>query len=111
VTIYGKLRFDVLKRDRFTCRYCGAKAPQVVLHVDHVFPRALGGSNEPGNLVTACADCNWGKAAVPLDARLIRLRRPSDDVFSPDRVIAWGQWWYRIHAEWEKLVGVQEHAF
>lgn len=31
-----KLRFEVFKRDKFTCQYCGAKAPDVVLHVDHI---------------------------------------------------------------------------
>lgn len=25
-----KLRFEVFKRDKFTCMYCGAKAPEVV---------------------------------------------------------------------------------
>lgn len=55
------LRFDVLKRDNFTCRYCGAKAPETVLNVDHVIPRAKGGKDDPLNLVTACFDCNHGK--------------------------------------------------
>ena len=32
------LRFDVLRRDNYTCKYCGAKAPNVQLHVDHVIP-------------------------------------------------------------------------
>lgn len=55
------LRFDVLARDEYTCRYCGRKAPDVVLHVDHIVPVARGGTNEPANLVTACRDCNEGK--------------------------------------------------
>lgn len=58
-----KLRFEVFKRDRFTCRYCGRKAPDVVLHVDHIDPVANGGTNEITNLVTACQDCNLGKGA------------------------------------------------
>lgn len=62
-----RTRFEVLKRDKFTCRYCGSKAPDVVLHVDHIKPVALGGSNDPLNLVTACQGCNGGKSAIPLD--------------------------------------------
>lgn len=59
-----RLRFEILKRDRHACRYCGATAPDAILTVDHVIPRALGGSDDPTNLVTACRDCNYGKASV-----------------------------------------------
>lgn len=65
------LRFAVLARDNHTCRYCGAKAPSVVLHVDHVVPVALGGMDVPENLVAACVDCNTGKAATSLDAQAV----------------------------------------
>lgn len=58
-----RLRFAILERDAFTCRYCGRKAPDVELHVDHVVAIARGGTNEPENLVTSCADCNLGKAS------------------------------------------------
>lgn len=63
------VRFEVFKRDRFTCQYCGAKAPEVVLHADHIHPVAEGGTNELLNLVTACAACNGGKGARLLDDR------------------------------------------
>lgn len=58
-----KVRFEVLKRDRFTCQYCGRKAPDVVLHVDHIHPVADGGTDDMTNLVTACSECNLGKGA------------------------------------------------
>lgn len=60
------LRFRVLKRDRFRCRYCGAHGSEVELHIDHVQPVSAGGTNHPSNLVTACRSCNLGKhAEVP----------------------------------------------
>src|SRR5580704_10905440 len=59
-------RFAILKRDHHTCRYCGRKAPDVVLHVDHVIPRCEGGSDDESNLVTACSACNQGKGGWPL---------------------------------------------
>jgi hypothetical protein len=62
-----KTRFEVFKRDKFTCQYCGAAAPAVVLHVDHVQPVAGGGGNDILNLLTACQDCNGGKGARRLD--------------------------------------------
>lgn len=56
-------RFFVLSRDRYTCQYCGAKAPHVTLHIDHVVPYSKGGTSDPSNLKTACADCNLGKGS------------------------------------------------
>jgi len=64
------LRFEILKRDGFRCRYCGATGRDVYLHVDHIHPRALGGTDDPSNLTTACETCNVGKGATPLDTRL-----------------------------------------
>ena len=62
-----KLRFEVFKRDKFTCQYCGRKAPDVVLEADHIHPVAEGGEDEIMNLVTSCVDCNRGKGPRTLD--------------------------------------------
>lgn len=67
-SISKKLRFEVFKRDSFTCQYCGAHPPSVILEVDHIVPVALGGENDQDNLVTSCFNCNRGKAARSLDA-------------------------------------------
>jgi hypothetical protein len=58
-----KLRFDVLKRDNFTCQYCG-RTPQdnVKLQIDHIDSKSKGGVNSIDNLITACSDCNIGKS-------------------------------------------------
>jgi len=61
-----KTRFEVFKRDKFTCQYCGKGAPEVVLHADHVTAVANGGGNDILNLVTSCSTCNSGKGARPL---------------------------------------------
>lgn len=63
MSISKKLRFEVLLRDGFKCLYCGRRPPQVTLEVDHVHPRSQGGQDHPRNLVSACYDCNRGKAA------------------------------------------------
>lgn len=60
------LRFEVFKRDLFTCQYCGAHPPNVVLEIDHIKPVSAGGGNAENNLVTACYACNRGKAARSL---------------------------------------------
>lgn len=62
-----KLRFEVFKRDGFSCAYCGNTPPGVVLEVDHVDPKSGGGDDDINNLITACFDCNRGKNNIPLD--------------------------------------------
>jgi len=42
----------------------GAAPADITL--DHVTPHADGGSNEPGNLVTACRSCNCSRQDKPL---------------------------------------------
>lgn len=66
------LRFEILKRDGFRCSYCGVSAREGArLQVDHVKPKASGGTDDPKNLTTACETCNAGKAARKLSERLI----------------------------------------
>lgn len=61
-----RTRFEVFKRDKFTCAYCGRRPPEVMLEVDHVHPKCDGGSDEMDNLVTSCEACNRGKAGKGL---------------------------------------------
>lgn len=77
----------VLKRDRQTCAYCGARG--IPLAVDHIRPRChypRGASpamvNDPSNLVAACADCNLAKGGSDLDgfAAMLRGRRQREEV-------------------------------
>lgn len=66
-----RLRFEILRRDNHKCKYCGRSAPEVTLSVDHVIPVALGGSDKPSNLVTACRDCNSGKTSSTPDQQIV----------------------------------------
>src|SRR3990167_1966391 len=62
---WSQVRFAVLERDGFKCRYCGRGAKQnAVLHVDHVKPVAAGGSHDMAKLVAACQECNLGKGSA-----------------------------------------------
>lgn len=56
-----RLRFLIFERDNFTCQYCGRKAPEVILQIDHIFPKSKGGESLSENYKTACKDCNVGK--------------------------------------------------
>lgn len=71
MSVSKRLRFEILRRDNHACRYCGAAAPEAKLTVDHVVPVALGGTDEPSNLVAACDACNGGKTSSSPDAALV----------------------------------------
>lgn len=64
------LRITVFKRDNFTCIYCKTKCifgseKGNGATVDHLKPRANGGTDDLENLVTACKACNRRKADYP----------------------------------------------
>lgn len=101
-----KTRFEVFKRDAFTCQYCGAKAPDVVLQVDHVHPVASGGTDALINLVTSCAACNGGKGARPLDdsSAVEKQRRQLEDLQERREQID-------MMVDWQRgLQNVDDHA-
>jgi len=95
-SISNYVRFQVFKRDRFTCQYCGKSG--VELEVDHIKPVADGGTNDIGNLITSCKDCNRAKSSMtvlpdgyklvkePKTRRVQLLVRPT--VFSEFKKIA-----------------------
>jgi len=78
--ISKKLRFEVFKRDGFTCQYCGSAPPSVILHIDHIKPVVDGGKNCIDNLVTSCDACNLGKGPRSLDAIPQSLKDKAADI-------------------------------
>lgn len=76
--INKSLRFEILTRDGYRCRYCGATAQTAVLHVDHVVSKSKGGRDDVANLVTACSDCNHGKT----DRQIVGI--PAGFALTPD---------------------------
>lgn len=60
------LRYAVMKRDRYTCCYCGRSPnnfPGLWLEIDHKIPVSQGGLTVKENLNTVCNECNSGKGA------------------------------------------------
>ena len=60
----NKLRSFIFGRSNGKCVYCGAKATEI----DHVVPRANGGTNSTYNLVASCRNCNEKKSNLTLKA-------------------------------------------
>lgn len=51
-------RAKVFERDGYVCHYCQKQLTRLTATLDYVTPLAAGGDNSPGNLVTACLECN-----------------------------------------------------
>lgn len=85
--IPNKLRFEVFKRDSFTCQYCGQSAPNVVLEVDHLLPVSKGGDNDILNLITSCWTCNNGKSNILLtDNTMLEKQKAQLDELNEKRL-------------------------
>lgn len=63
----GKVRMEVLNRDKLKCRICG-KSPDderfLKLEIHHIKPWQEGGITEPSNLITLCHLCHEGVEIV-----------------------------------------------
>ncbi len=66
---------NVLRRDRYTCQYCGQQPGLDELSIDHVVPRASDGPTSWENCVAACVACNHLKAARTLGQSGLRLQK------------------------------------
>ena len=64
---WRSLRGVILARDQWQCQIAGPYCTRDATEVDHVTPRALGGSDDPSNLRSVCHDCHKrrGLTSVP----------------------------------------------
>jgi 5-methylcytosine-specific restriction endonuclease McrA len=61
-TLHGyEIREYVLEKWQRRCAYCGAK--DVPLQIEHIVPKARGGSDRVSNLTLACESCNQRKGS------------------------------------------------
>ncbi len=59
----SRRRQEVFARSQGRCHYCRASLTLASgWHIEHQLPRALGGDDQPLNLVAACAPCNLAKS-------------------------------------------------
>jgi hypothetical protein len=93
--ISASLRADVVHRAAERCEYCGLSqyGQEAVFHIDHVTPKAAGGSTNFDNLALACVSCSlrkWAKqtAIDPESGQHVPLLNP--------RTQAWAE-----HFRWE----------
>ncbi len=71
-------RREVLRRDHYSCQYCGTNKD---LTLDHVIPRSRGGRHTWDNVVAACSKCNCRKSdRTPKEAGMQLRTKPKAPV-------------------------------
>lgn len=97
LVLYGKMprltvafsRRNLLRRDDYSCQYCGRKPSVAELTVDHIQPRSRGGPSTWENCVLACQPCNRRKAdRTPQQAGMELLSSPQQPHWRPDFNVA-----------------------
>ena len=70
-------RRNIAIRDNSSCQYCGVVLETAEYTIDHVLPRARGGSTVWTNLALACVQCNKRKSdRTPQEAGLTLRQKP-----------------------------------
>ncbi|MCD5383564.1 HNH endonuclease [candidate division WOR-3 bacterium] len=68
-------RKNIMKRDQYTCQYCGVKG--VPMTCDHIIPKARGGDDSWENLLCSCMGCNNRKGnRTPKEAGIKLSQKP-----------------------------------
>lgn len=62
-----ELRQQVYNKFKGRCAYCGKKIKYKDMQVDHVKPKARGGTDDLDNLLPACRSCNHYKRDMNLE--------------------------------------------
>ncbi|HZH33343.1 MAG TPA: HNH endonuclease [Pyrinomonadaceae bacterium] len=102
-------RAQIYMRDGYRCQYCGNTKAAAVLTLDHILPRAQGGTSAPENLVTACERCNQRKGnRTPEQARMPLLTSQTLLKVGLDRVLLCR--YAESKPEWKKYLFIEDEA-
>ena len=102
-------RFNIFARDRNTCQYCGRTLPRSELNLDHVTPRAQGGTSVWENVVCSCLPCNRKKGGrSPDEAGMGLLSRPLRPQWTPFMLETFSLNRYR---EWHPFLSTVDSAY
>lgn len=76
MAITPEKRARIYERNGFACVGCGAQPGVELLTLDHIWPRAYGGTDRDDNLQTLCRPCNQAKAdRIPDDPAAAKRAR------------------------------------
>lgn len=99
--ITPKIRFQVLNRDNFECKYCWLKAGNgIQLQVDHIIPKSSWWTNDINNLTTSCFECNigkWKKRIENSSAEILKIKMDQNVKKWIDTFFAiWNEAWFWV---------------
>ena len=93
-------RKNLMQRDNCICQYCLERFPTEELTIDHVVPRAQGGTSCFENAVAACVNCNSRKAnRTPEQAGMPLRNQPVRPPWTPKYASQIGRW-----ASWDQFL-------
>ena len=99
-------RHNMYLRDLYRCQYCADTFPNSELTIDHVIPRAMGGTTNWENCVTSCKDCNSRKGH--------KLQKPLRMPFKPiyhSLIRTWKDRHFHVgHPTWLVYLGVDRQV-
>ncbi len=96
-------RKNVLKRDNYTCQYCGVKS--ISMTIDHVLSRKKGGGDSWENLVAACMPCNTKKGNKLLaEVNMKLLTQPR----KPNMILHLQKYVRQFQSSWRPYLFMQE---
>jgi len=78
----AETRILVWQRARHRCEYCLRRVDDsgvLQFHIEHIYAKQHGGSDDPQNLCLSCAQCNWSKGtnlSGLLDGKIVPLFHP-----------------------------------
>ena len=100
---------NILKRDNFTCQYCGRNGGEK-LTIDHVLPKSLGGRTIWENVVSACRCCNLKKGNKTLKEVNMELLRAPARPLSPVHLLL-AAFSVQAAKEWHKYLHFTPSGF
>lgn len=78
-------RRNIFLRDKGQCQYCGRRVGRDDWEMEHVIPRAQGGTTKYENVVVSCTKCNQRKAGrTPAQAGMHLIAHPVKPKWLPD---------------------------
>jgi HNH endonuclease len=89
MSISDSLRQQAIHRAKYRCEYCRtfSRLTGMPLVMEHIFPKSMGGSDDPENLAASCYRCNEFKGIKthgidPQTGRLVPLFNPRQQTWT-----------------------------
>ncbi len=102
-------RYNIFRRDRDACQYCGKTLKRSDLSLDHVVPLSRGGETTWENVVCSCLGCNKRKGGkIPREAGMSLRKTPMRPRWGPEFSVSFRS---TIHREWLPFLNIVDFTY